>query len=187
QCEVTQTQWRAIMGTDLSRFKGPMLPVEQVSWHQAMEFCHRMTASERAAGRLPAGYVYTLPSEAQWEYAAKAGLVGAFAEKVDDAAWHDQNSGGTTHPVGSKKPNAWGLHDMIGNVWEWCSDWYAPYPGGNVIDYVGPEFGSSKASRGGSWWAGPRGARPANRYRDMPQNGNEDLGFRVALVPLHNR
>jgi formylglycine-generating enzyme required for sulfatase activity len=154
-----------------------------VSWREAAEFCARVTRAEQAAGRLPAGYIYSLPTEAQWEYAAKAGLEGAFAAKVDDLAWHDQNSGPTTHPVGIKKPNAWGLYDMLGNVWEWCSDWYGPYPGGTVTDYAGPPAGTAKASRGGSWWAGPRGARPANRYRDMPQNGNDDLGFRLALVP----
>lgn len=182
--EVTQAQWLAVMGTDPSRFKGSVLPVEQVSWREAVEFCRRFTATERAAGRLPAGYVYSLPTEAQWEYAAKAGHTGAFAEEVDALAWHDQNSDGTTHPVALKRPNAWGLHDVLGNVWEWCSDWYAYYPGGAVPDYAGPATGTAKASRGGSWWAGPRGQRPANRYRDMPQNGNDDLGFRLALVPV---
>lgn len=181
--EITQAQWRAVMGNNPSRFKGSMLPVEQVSWREAMEFCEHVTASERSAGRLPAGYRYALPTEAQWEYAAKAGQGGAFAAKVDDLAWHDQNSGTTTHPVALKQPNAWGLYDMLGNVWEWCSDWYAPYPGGRATDYAGPPTGFAKSSRGGSWWAGPRGARPANRYRDMPQNGNDDLGFRLALVP----
>jgi formylglycine-generating enzyme required for sulfatase activity len=183
--EVTQAQWLAVMGTDPSRFKGSVLPVEQVSWREAVEFCRRITTTERAAGRLPAGYVYSLPTEAQWEYAAKAGHTEAFAGHADDLAWHDQNSGGTTHPVALKQSNAWGLHDMLGNVWEWCADWYAPYPGGHATDYTGPPdgAGTAKAERGGSWWAGPRGQRPANRYRDMPQNGNDDLGFRLALVP----
>jgi formylglycine-generating enzyme required for sulfatase activity len=180
--EVTQAQWRAMMGINPSRFRGDTLPVEQVSWRDAVEFCRRVTERERAAGRLPVGYVYVLPTEAQWEFAAKAGASGAFAEKVDDIAWHDQNSGPSTHPVATKKPNAWGLYDMLGNVWEWCADWYAPYPGGAATDYAGPAVGTAKASRGGSWWAGPRGARPTNRYRDMPQNGNDDLGFRLALV-----
>lgn len=180
--EVTQAHWRAVMGTEPSRFKGAALPVEQVSWSDAMEFGRRVSARERDANRLPAGYAYTLPTEAQWEYAAKADSTGAFAMPVDDSAWHDQNTH-STRPVGTKKPNAWGLHDTLGNVWEWCLDWYAPYPGGNATDYRGPVGGTAKASRGGSWWAGPRGARPANRYRDMPHNGNDDLGFRLALVP----
>ncbi|HEY5552519.1 MAG TPA: SUMF1/EgtB/PvdO family nonheme iron enzyme, partial [Opitutaceae bacterium] len=184
--EVTQAQWLAVMGTAPSRFRGPVLPVEHVSWHEAMEFCRRVTVAERAASRLPDGYHYSLPTESQWEHAAKAGVAEGVPADVDHQAWHDQNSGGTTHPVGLKLPNAWGLHDILGNVWEWCSDWYAPYPGGHVVDYAGPPDGvaSSKANRGGSWWAGPRGQRPANRYRDMPQNGNDDLGFRLALVPV---
>ena len=181
QTEVTQAQWRAVMGTDPSRFRGEALPVEQVSWFDAMAFGRRLTEVERAAGRLPAGHVYTLPTEAQWEFAAKAGLSGAFSRPVDDFAWHDQNTQ-QTQAVGTKWPNAWGFFDTLGNVWEWCYDWYAAYPGGAVQDPVGPPSGSAKASRGGSWWAGPRGARPANRYRDMPHNGNDDLGFRVALV-----
>lgn len=181
--EVTQAQWHAMMGTSPSRFRGPVLPVEQVSWHEAMEFCRRVTAAERAAGRLPEGYAYSLPTEAQWEYAAEAGKPEGVPPDVDDQAWHDQNSGGTTHPVAQKKPNARGLYDMLGNVWEWCSDWYAPYPGGRAVDYAGPREGFAKAERSASWWAGPRGQRSANRYRDMPQNGNDDLGFRLALVP----
>ncbi len=181
--EVTQAQWRAVMSADPSRFKGDDLPVEQVSWNDAMEFARRLTEQARAAGGLPAGYAYTLPTEAQWEYAARAGRSGAFAEPVDEQAWHDQNSR-QTQRVGTRKANVWGLHDTLGNVWEWCFDWYAPYPGGSVTDYQGPASGSAKASRGGSWWAGPRGARPANRYRDMPHNGNDDLGLRIALAPL---
>jgi formylglycine-generating enzyme required for sulfatase activity len=181
--EVTQAQWRAVMGTDPSRFKGAVLPVEQVSWHEAQEFCRRINEREKAAGRLPAGYVYSLPTEAQWEFAAEGSTSESFKAPVDDLAWHDQNSGGSTHPVGMKRPNRFGLFDMLGNVWEWCSDWYAPFPGGHQIDYAGPKSSTSKANRGGSWWAGPRGQRPANRYRDMPQNGNDDLGFRLALIP----
>jgi len=184
--EVTQAQWFAIMGVERGRFRGPVLPVEQVSWHEAMEFCRRVTVAERAAGRLPEGYAYSLPTEAQWEYAAEAGRPEGVPSDVDDQAWHDQNSGGTSHPVGLKKPNRWGLYDMLGNVWEWCADWYAPYPGGRHLDYAGPREGESgaRANRGASWWAGPRGQRTANRYRDMPQNGNDDLGFRLALVPI---
>lgn len=182
--EVTQRQWHAVMGTNPSRFIGATHPVEQVSWQEAIEFARRIDARERAAGRVPPGYRYGLPTEAQWEYAARAGGNGAFTMNVDEHAWHDQNSGGSTRPVASKKPNAWGLHDMLGNVWEWCADWYAPYPGRAIPDFAGPAHGTAKASRGGSWWAGPRGARPANRYRDMQQNGNDDLGFRLALVPV---
>jgi formylglycine-generating enzyme required for sulfatase activity len=180
--EVTQTQWRAVMGTDPSRFRGSTCPVEQVSWNEAMEFCARVTAHEAATGRLPAGFRYTLPTEAQWEFVAQDGAEGVWNDSPDPYAWHDQNSGGTTRPVATKRANRAGFHDLLGNVWEWCADWYAPYPGGAVQDYSGPKDGFAKASRGGSWWAGPRGQRPANRYRDMPQNGNDDLGFRIALT-----
>jgi formylglycine-generating enzyme required for sulfatase activity/ABC-type phosphate transport system substrate-binding protein len=185
QTEVTQAQWQAIMGTPRGRFRGPGLPVEQVSWHEAVEFCRRLDSTECAAGRVPAGYAYALPTESQWEFAAEAGKPEGVPADVDDQAWHDLNSGGTTHPVAQKRPNRWGLYDMLGNVWEWCADWYAPYPGGNAVDYAGPAEGESgaRANRGASWWAGPRGQRSANRYRDMPQNGNDDLGFRLALVP----
>jgi formylglycine-generating enzyme required for sulfatase activity len=180
--EVTQRQWFALMRTNPSRFVGEDLPVEQVSWDDAMAFAERLTLRERRAGRLPEGYVYTLPTEAEWEYAARGGVNGAFSGSVDNVAWHDQNSGGRTHPVGTRAGNAFGLHDMLGNVWEWCADWYAPYPGGRVVDYRGPSHGFARASRGSSWWAGPRGARPANRYRDPAVNRNDDLGFRIALV-----
>ncbi len=180
--EVTQRQWYLVMDTRPSRFSGPELPVEQVSWHDAMVFASRVSELERAKGLLPAGYAYSLPTEAQWEFAAKAGEMGAFAKAVDDLAWHDQNSDGRTWPVATLRPNAFGLHDMLGNVWEWCLDWYAPYPGGEAADYAGPASGTARTSRGGSWWAGPRGARPANRYRDAASNRNDDLGFRLALV-----
>jgi formylglycine-generating enzyme required for sulfatase activity/ABC-type phosphate transport system substrate-binding protein len=180
--EITQRQWFALMRTRPSRFVGDDLPVEQVSWDDAMAYAARLTRQERRAGRLPVGYIYTLPSEAEWEYAARGGVGGAFAGSVDEFAWHDQNSGERTHPVATRAANAFGLHDMLGNVWEWCADWYAPYPGGRVIDYRGPSHGFARASRGSSWWAGPRGARPANRYRDAAGNRNDDLGFRIALV-----
>lgn len=182
ETEVTQRQWYVIMGTRPSRFQGDNLPVERVSWEEAMEFAGRITHRERAAGRLPDQYVFSLPSEAQWEHAARGGAIGVFDSNVDAFAWHDQNSD-RTQVVATKRANIFGLHDMLGNVWEWCSDWYGPYPGGSAADYTGPADGFARASRGGSWWAGPRGARPSNRYRDDQTNRNDDLGFRLALVP----
>lgn len=182
ETEVTQRQWYAVMGTRPSRFQGDNLPVERVSWEEAMEFAGRITHRERAAGRLPDQYVFSLPSEAQWEYAARGDAIGVFDSDVDAVAWHDKNSN-RTQVVATKRANIFGLYDMLGNVWEWCSDWYGPYPGGSAVDYTGPAGGFARTSRGGSWWAGPRGARPSNRYRDDQTNRNDDLGFRLALVP----
>jgi formylglycine-generating enzyme required for sulfatase activity len=119
---VTQGQYQAVMGGNPSQFTaaGRDAPVEQVSWDEAMAFCQKLTEREKAAGRLPAGYAYTLPTEAQREYACRAGTEGSFAGDLDAMAWYEAHSGGTTHPVGLKQPNAWGLYDMHGNVWERC-------------------------------------------------------------------
>lgn len=129
--EITQGQWQTIMGNNPSQFAsaGEHAPVEQVSWDDATEFCRKISALERQAGRLPSGYSYTLPSEVQWEYACRARASGAFAGKLDTLAWYNSNSGESTHPSGQKKPNLWGLFDMEGNVWEWCLDWKEAYPG----------------------------------------------------------
>jgi len=119
---VTQGQYQAVMGTNPSDFTaaGRDAPVEQVSWDEAMAFCAKLTEREKAAGRLPASYAYTLPTEAQREYACRAGTTGDYAGDLDAMGWHRANSGNTTHPVGTKQPNAWGLYDMHGNVWERC-------------------------------------------------------------------
>jgi formylglycine-generating enzyme required for sulfatase activity len=116
--EVTQSQWVALMGHNESYYQGSDLPVTNVSWEDAMEFCRKLTARELAAGRLPAGHEFTLPTEAQWEYACQAGTTGDYAGDLDAMAWYEKNSGDTTHPVGTKQANAWGLFDMHGNLWE---------------------------------------------------------------------
>jgi len=146
--EVTQGQWESVMGSTPSYFKGRDLPVEQVSWEEAMEFCRKLTERERAAGRLASGYAYTLPTEAQWEYACRAGTTGAYAGDLDAMGWNDGNSGSQTHAVGQKRANGWGLYDMHGNVWEWCLDWYGDYPSGSVVDPRGASSGSSRVYRG---------------------------------------
>jgi formylglycine-generating enzyme required for sulfatase activity len=183
--EVTQRQWQAVMGNNPSNFKGENLPVEQVSWNEAMEFCRKLTERERAAGRLPEGYVYTLPTEAQWEYAARAGTTGDYGGtgRLDDMGWYTSNSGGSTKPVGTKQANAWGLYDMHGNVWEWCLDWYGTYPGGSVTDTTGPASGSPRVRRGGSWWGTADNCRSAVRFGHTPGNRFANLGFRPALAP----
>jgi formylglycine-generating enzyme required for sulfatase activity len=182
--EVNQAQWQAIMGNNPSQFLGNDRPVEQVSWNEAMDFCRRLTERERSAGRLPEGYVYTLPTEAQREYACRAGTTGDYAGNLDAIAWYAANSGSQTHPVGRKQPNAWGLHDMHGNVWEWCLDWYGSYAGDSVTDPQGPASGSLRVARGGSWGSDAVYCRSAIRGRREPDYRDDNLGFRLALSPV---
>jgi formylglycine-generating enzyme required for sulfatase activity len=179
--EVTQAQWQSIIRKNPSNFKGANLPVEQVEWNDVMEFCRRLTERERAAGRLPEGYVYTLPTEAQWEYACRAGTTGDFAGELNSMAWYKQNSRSSTMPVGMKQANAWGLYDMHGNVSEWCLDWYGNYLGGSVTDPTSAASGGQRVYRGGSWWFDADGCRSARRHKSG-LNGS-DLGFRLALAP----
>ncbi len=163
---VTQAQWRAVMGNDPSHFSGDDLPVEQVSWDDCQEFCKRIGQGTR------------LPTEAEWEYASRAGTVGIEEQNVDVMAWHFGNSGGCTHPVGGKEPNAWGIHDMLGNVQEWCSDWYGEYSGDFEIDPAGSATGALRVVRGGSWINFARYCRSAYRW-SQPSNRYDCLGFRL--------
>lgn len=159
-------------------------PVVGVSWRDAQKFCAWLTERERAAGRLPAGYMYALPTEAQWEYAARAGATGLDNHEADDSIWYATNSGLQTQPVGTKKPNAWGFYDMRGNVWEWCHDWYGPYPGGSVTDPQGPAKGEIRENRGGGWNSVPgHGISAFNRWDTKDITRRNNLGFRVALTP----
>ena len=175
--EVTQQQYEKVMGSKPSNFKGPQNPVEQVSWNDAVEFCRKLSEQE--------GVEYRLPTEAEWEYACRAGTTtkysfGDIESELADYAWYDENSGDTTHPVGSKKPNAWGLYDMHGNVWEWCEDWYESYPSGSLTDPTGASSGSDRVYRGGCWSIQlPIYCRSAFRYRDSPDDRIRNLGFRV--------
>ena len=180
--EVTQAQWEAVMGSNPSYFKGGQLPVENVSWDDAMEFCRKLTERERQAGRLPTGTIYTLQTEAQWEYACRAGTTGDYAGGLDAMAWYSKNSGVTTRAVGTMRANAWGLHDMHGNVWEWCLDWYGPYSGGRVTDPKGAPSGTIRVYRGGSWNVGANYARSAFRYDEYgyPDYRFNGFGFRPA-------
>jgi formylglycine-generating enzyme required for sulfatase activity len=156
-------------------------PVVGVSWNDAKAFCAWVNKTQTEAGRLPAGYEYTLPTEAQWEYACRSGTTEAYAGNLDSMGWYNQNSGNTTHPVGQKQPNAWGLYDMHGNVWEWCADWYGDYPGGNVTDPTGPSSGTNRVLRGGGWNFTAVDCRSACRFNDVPGLRGGNLGFRLAL------
>jgi len=164
--EVTQAQYQAVMGANPSDFKGETNPVDSVSWDNATEFCKKLYKKTRQAVRLP--------TEAEWEYACRAGsnthfCFGDADEGLGDYAWYDANSDYTTHPVGKKKPNAWGLYDMHGNVWEWCSDWYlGEYAAGQAADPTGPARGSARVIRGGCWYASPRLCCSAYRWGDDP-------------------
>lgn len=184
--EVTQAQYEAVMKTNPSTFKdvGPEAPVERVSWIDAMAFCEKLNARESTAGRLPKGFGYTLPTEAQWEYACRAGTTDEYAGDPQSMSWYDENSGGKTHPVATKQPNAWGLYDMSGNVLEWCLDWYGDYPRGKVIDPVGPDTGYYRMARGGSWRAEMHVGRSASRAGGSPGRLDYTIGFRVALVDI---
>ena len=172
--DVTQAQWQAVMGSTPSTFKGADLPVEQVSWDDCQQFLARLNAQGKGTFRLP--------TEAEWEYSCRAGTTGERYGDLDAIAWSDGNSGSTTHPVGQKQANAFGLYDMIGNVWQWCQDWFGAYPGASVTDPRGPNYGSARVLRGGSWRSNGSFARSA--YRGYSPTGYHDgpLGFRVVVV-----
>jgi sulfatase modifying factor 1 len=190
---VTQALWKAVMnGENPSRFKGDDLPVEQVSWEDAQSFVkklNKMTESSR-----PPGYFYRLPTEAEWEYAARGGkyLAEGYkysgSDRLKDVGWFKNNSGKETKSVGLKYPNQLDIHDMSGNVREWCSDWF----GGNeyyeeckkkgiVENPLGPESGTNRVARGGSLLGGARGCRVSYRYSLSPGDRDYILGFRLAL------
>jgi formylglycine-generating enzyme required for sulfatase activity len=175
------------------------LPMYFVSWNDAMELCKKLNDRERAAGRLPAGYEYNLPTEAQFEYACRAGTTDAtYLGPLDKIAWYDANSPdgytgkgfsvsgrtGGPHPVAQKQPNAWGLYDMTGNIWQWCRDWYGPLPGGSQTDPTGPAAGTDRVNCGGSFGSGASSERSAARAKNPPAEASAYRGFRLALCPL---
>jgi formylglycine-generating enzyme required for sulfatase activity len=212
---VTQGQYLALVGNNPSYFQteddygnpiSPDLnrPVEQVSWNDATNYCALLTRSDLAAGRIPSGWGYRLPTESEREYACRAGTTTAFnfgsaihggmANFYDyyeyDAASGDIHVANPSVPwlprtttVGSYAPNAFGLYDMHGNVWEWCQDWYGSYPTGSVTDPQGPVSGSVRVIRGGSWHYGGRGCRSADRDGGGPAGRDGYVGFRVVLAP----
>jgi formylglycine-generating enzyme required for sulfatase activity len=185
--EVTQGEFAAVMGRNPSHFTGDTnRPVEKATFLDASQFCLLTTQREREAGRLPADYEYRLPYEAEWEYACRAGSTNLYsfgddAKAGSQFAWVGENSDAQTHPVGQKLPNSWGLHDMHGNVWEWCLDWFAPYPAAPLTDPTGPATSKYKLFKGGGWNQEIEYARSANRFMMSPSNGIHFVGFRMAL------
>ncbi len=194
--EVTQAQWKEIMGTTIqdqrqkingvwpARGEGDNHPMYFVTWDEAVEFCRKLTEREQAAERLPEGYAYTLPTEAQWEYACRAGETDDFQSNPDEMGWYAANSVGQSHPVGQKQANAWGLYDMHGNVLEWCLDLYGLYPGGEVTDPTGATSGSLNIARGGDWTSSVSRSSSSSRNKKASDSRYNFLGFRIALTPI---
>lgn len=187
--EVTQRQWVAVMGTNPSVFRQPVAdedpldrPVDSVSWNDAQQFIERLNADGlRADGRGR----FRLPTEAEWEFAARAGTTTPYpwTGDVHRHAWANSRSFARTHPVGQKPANPWGLYDMHGNVWEWCSDWYGPYAAAPAVDPTGPAAGDGRVIRGGSWFNEPEALRSANRLRHPVDSRQTNLGLRVLWLP----
>ena len=200
--EVTQQEWEAVMGSNPSKFQGSDLPVENVSWDDTQQFIQRLN-------ELKDGYKYRLPTEAEWEYVSRAGGDAEYIANLENLGWFGDNSGlqqldtediftndkanylkrltangCQSHRVGQKKPNKWGLYDMLGNVWEWCSDWYSDsyYLESEVNDPDGPTSGTQKVNRGGSWYSQPDRCQTTNRSKDEPNKRLFSLGFRLVRV-----
>jgi len=173
--EITQAQWIAVMNKNPSPFKGVNLPIESVSWSEVQEFIRRLNAQT--------GKQYRLPSEAEWEFAARGGNNSKGIKEsysIDNVDWYGENSGGTTHPVGFISSNELGIYDMIGNVWEWCSDWFGDYGSAAQIDPHGPSYGSYRVNRGGCWQNYTGTLRVSFRGYDDPNIRNNFIGFRLA-------
>ena len=181
--EVTQAQWERVMGNNPSGYKGAFRPVEQVSWDDVVEFCKKLTEMEKKVGRVPEGMAYQLPTEAQWEYACRAGTTTAYSWgnfiSSKNASYSRGLVDGTT-PVGKYSANPWGFHDMHGNVYEWCADWHGTYPSGSLTNPEGPASGLQRVIRGGSWLAGETNLRSAERIKALVAR-TDNYGFRVSL------
>ena len=189
--EVTQAEYQNVIGINPSSFNGDTnRPVETVSWYEAVDYCTALTNAERNANRIPSDWEYHLPTEAEWEYCARAGANARYGHGDDlgytalgNYAWYADNSGDTTHPVEQKLANAWGLFDMHGNVYEWCHDRSADYPAGSAIDPQGSTTSNQRIYRGGTWKYQAWICRAANRLEYPPTLKYDYLGFRVSLGP----
>ena len=180
--QVTQEEYYQVMGENPSSIKQLEHPVEMVTWHEAAEFCRKLSELDNVAGR-----EYRLPTEAEWEYACRAGTTttysfGSEKHELGDYGWFRKNADGRTHPVGEKEANRWGLYDIQGNVLEWCQDWYSDRPNCEAAtDPTGPTSGSGRVARGGSWFNGAGGCRAAYRVGFVPSGRYDLCGFRIAM------
>lgn len=179
--EVTQALWRAVMGSNPSKFKGDNLPVEQVSWNDCQTFINRLNSYT--------GRNFRLPTEAEWEFAARGGNYSRHykysgSNYIGDVAWYCDNSGNRTHPVGTKQANELGLYDMSGNVWEWCSDWYGSYSSYSQSNPTGATSGFGRVERGGNWCGLARYCCSSHRSYYAPGNSFDNLGLRLVLSQL---
>ncbi|MCK6510645.1 formylglycine-generating enzyme family protein [Myxococcota bacterium] len=187
ESEVTQGQYKALMGRNPSHFSscGDNCPVEQVSWHEAREFAEKLSEAQGLAActETERGIFgckgWRLPTEAEWEYAARAGSTGARHGELDDVAWYGGNSDSKTHPVGGKSANGWGLKDMLGNVYEWTMDVYGSYEGLGTQDPLRSGSSTLRVSRGGGWNSHAGLVRSASRSSDAPTIRDGNLGFRL--------
>lgn len=181
ETEVTQAQWYAVMRTNTSSYHiGDNYPVESVTWYEAQEFCEKLSELT--------GKKYVLPTEAQWEYAARGGKKSkgykySGSNTINDVAWYYDNSGAETHSVKQKQPNELGIYDMSGNVWEWCSDWYGSYSSSSQTNPTGPSSGSGRVLRGGSWSSSASNCRVERRNFSNPSDHGSNYGFRVVCLP----
>lgn len=175
--EVTQDLWEAVMGSNPSNFTGARRPVDDVSWDDCQEFIRKLNSLT--------GQNFRLPTEAEWEFAARGGNSSGYkysgSRAIDDVAWYDDNSGYTTHNVGTKSPNELGIYDMSGNVWEWCSDWYGEYISSAQTNPKGPDSGSLRVLRGGSWGSLAGYCRVSFRFDLSPDYRYGTLGLRLCL------
>lgn len=189
ETEVTQQMYKAVTGTNPSNFKGECLPVDQVSWADANSFCKKLSDILTKTSDAKSSVTFALPTESQWEYAARAASSGPYAGKLNDLAWYGEPTDtGTTHPVATKSPNAWGIHDMHGNLWEWCHDRFADFSKGDVIDPVAPEtaLGNTRIDRGGCWDSTPEYCRSAYRGVYESDRKSRFVGFRIVAVFQHS-
>ena len=178
ETEVTQALWKAVMGSNPSMFKGDDLPVESVYWENCQTFISRLNSLT--------GKRFRLPTEAEWEFAARGGNQSRHTQysgssRIDDVAWYDGNSGYNTHPVKTKQPNELGIYDMTGNVWEWCQDWKGSYSSYAQTNPTGANSGSYRVFRGGSYFESPRICRSSDRRSTAPHITYDSLGLRLVL------